>query len=153
MRGVVSQQLPRPTFSTDTEKVMDGLVDECLWTFLGAKDGADYCKRRDVEDVVAQETKLNVVRQEAARRRFLFRACVVKPSRKVRNAARMHRVKQLGGAELEEAMTELDDVIDNLTELGDKPFREMVSLFARVVMKVYKGRMKTLLDSVDIIGE
>ena len=132
---------------------MDALVDECLWSFLGASDGADYCKRRDVEDVVALETKLNLARQEAARRRFLFRACVVKPSRKVQNAARMNRVKQLGGAELEEAMSELDGVIDNLTELGDKPFREMLWLFAGVLLRVYSGRIKVLLDSVKIIGE
>ena len=59
---------------------MDGLIDECLWGFLGASDGADYCKRRDVEDVVALETKLNLARQETARRRFLFRACVVNPA-------------------------------------------------------------------------
>ena len=76
-----------------------------------------------------------------------------KTSQKVRNSARWKRVKQLGGAELEETVLELDDVVNKVTELGDKPFREMVSLFARVIMRVYNGRIKPLLDSLNIIGE
>jgi len=76
-----------------------------------------------------------------------------KTSQKVRNSARWKRVKQLGGAELEETVLELDNVVNKVTELGDKPFREMVSLFARVIMRVYNGRIKPLLDSLNIIGE
>ena len=130
---------------------MDGLVDACLWSFLGAKDGADYCKRRDMEDVITQEKQRNDVRQEAARRRFLFRTCVVEPRRRVRTSARWKRVKQLGGAELEETLLELSDVLDVVNEDGDKPFREMVSLFARVVVKVYGGRINSLREAFGVI--
>jgi len=43
---------------------MGGLAEaNCLWSFLGAKDGAEYCKRRDVEGVIAREKERNDVRQ------------------------------------------------------------------------------------------
>ena len=50
-------------------------------------------------------------------------------------------------------MLELSDVLDVVNKVGDKPFREMVSLFARVVVKVYGGRVISLMDSLKLIGE
>ena len=129
---------------------MDDLAN-CLWSFLGAKDGAEYCKRRDVEDVIAREEERNDVRQEAARRRFLFRACVVKPRRKARTDAIRKRVNQLGGAELKETHDELGNVLDVVNGVVEVPSREMVSLLARAMVKVYGGRINSLLEALDAI--
>ena len=76
---------------------MDALAEAaCLWSFLGANNGAEYTRRMEMERVLACEERRNVTRQEnartTARRRFLFRACVVKPRRELWKAYRVYRV-------------------------------------------------------------